>query len=273
MTFKNIRYSVLGGIASIVMLSACKYQNIVPANYPDQKIYMSTANLANNGPGGTGIYSISAIDVPDRLVKYTVDNQNKKFSVLFGVLRSSTVTEGEINVSLAASADTIGKLITLGKLNAADTQVLPSSAFSLQSAVTIPDGQASVVFPLVVDMNYLIANQGKKFALAVSISNTQKTITPLLGTTILLIDTKIFFPIANYTFIVDAGSTKKLNFNNTSAYGLTYTWDFGDGSAAVTTTSPAHTFASAGTYNVKLTAVGISGTAQQAVVTKLITVL
>lgn len=45
-------------------------------------------------------------------------------------------------------------------------------------------------------------------------------------------------------------------FNNTTINGNTYTWNFGDGSAASTSTNPAHTYTAAGTYTVKLKAAG-----------------
>jgi len=46
-----------------------------------------------------------------------------------------------------------------------------------------------------------------------------------------------------------------VNFQNTTANGLTYTWYFGDGSTS-TATNPVHTYTSAGTYSVKLKATG-----------------
>lgn len=47
-----------------------------------------------------------------------------------------------------------------------------------------------------------------------------------------------------------------INFNNTTANGLAYTWDFGDGSSVSTATNPAHTYTANGTYSVKLKATG-----------------
>lgn len=47
-----------------------------------------------------------------------------------------------------------------------------------------------------------------------------------------------------------------INFNNTTASGVTYQWNFGDGSAISTATNPAHTYTANGTYSVKLKAVG-----------------
>jgi gliding motility-associated-like protein len=43
-----------------------------------------------------------------------------------------------------------------------------------------------------------------------------------------------------------------VNFTNLSTNGLTYLWDFGDGSGTVTTFSTSHTFTSAGVYTVTL---------------------
>lgn len=46
-----------------------------------------------------------------------------------------------------------------------------------------------------------------------------------------------------------------INFNNLTPNGLTYTWDFGDGSTS-TSTNVAHTYTAGGTYSVKLKATG-----------------
>lgn len=62
-------------------------------------------------------------------------------------------------------------------------------------------------------------------------------------------------------------------FTNTSTGDdLSFSWDFGDGSTAVTTTNPIHLYTSAGTYTVTLTVtnpVGVSVSTQQVVVTEL----
>lgn len=42
-----------------------------------------------------------------------------------------------------------------------------------------------------------------------------------------------------------------MNFTNTSTNGVSYFWNFGDGSTS-TATSPSHTYTSSGTYNVML---------------------
>jgi Zn-dependent metalloprotease len=53
-----------------------------------------------------------------------------------------------------------------------------------------------------------------------------------------------------------------VSFNNTTANGVSYLWNFGDNSAASTATSPAHSYTANGTYTVTLTATGcLSNTA------------
>lgn len=47
-----------------------------------------------------------------------------------------------------------------------------------------------------------------------------------------------------------------VTFNNTTVNGITYTWEFGDGSASVSGTNVAHTYTSNGSFNVKLKATG-----------------
>jgi Zn-dependent metalloprotease len=49
-----------------------------------------------------------------------------------------------------------------------------------------------------------------------------------------------------------------VHFTNTSVSGLTYTWDFGDGTSS-NSVNPSHTYSAIGNYNVKLTANGCGG--------------
>jgi PKD repeat protein len=50
-----------------------------------------------------------------------------------------------------------------------------------------------------------------------------------------------------------------VRFNNTSTDAFAYQWDFGDGSALSTQTSPVHTYARGDRYTVRLTSVGRNG--------------
>ena len=61
-------------------------------------------------------------------------------------------------------------------------------------------------------------------------------------------------PTANFTVgACTAGTPCQFTNTSTPASGLTYSWNFGDGSAADPNASPAHTFTTAGTYTVALT--------------------
>lgn len=70
---------------------------------------------------------------------------------------------------------------------------------------------------------------------------------------------KIAFNIGPVTAVVSAGPSTSgcapltVNFTNSSTNGLSYLWNFGDGSTS-TTFSPTHTFNSAGVYTVTLSA-------------------
>jgi len=64
---------------------------------------------------------------------------------------------------------------------------------------------------------------------------------------------------ANITNICNLPAT--INFNNTTANGVSYVWNFGDASTS-TATNPVHTYTANGVYTVQLTATGcISNTA------------
>lgn len=65
-------------------------------------------------------------------------------------------------------------------------------------------------------------------------------------------------PEANFTYIPDAENPLKIKFTNTSTNAVSYRWDFGDESPIVTTTSPTHTYAEVGEYEVKLTAIDVT---------------
>jgi len=65
--------------------------------------------------------------------------------------------------------------------------------------------------------------------------------------------------IASFQFEVSATDFRVVNFTNFSQNAVSYSWNFGDGSAASTVENPSHTFATEGTYKVVLTATGAGG--------------
>jgi len=86
------------------------------------------------------------------------------------------------------------------------------------------------------------------FVTALSISCKKKSTTPEL--------------IVSFTYKLDATDFKKVVFTNYSQNASSYSWNFGDNTAAVTETSPTHSFAAEGTYTVTLTAKSSSGSSE-----------
>lgn len=80
-------------------------------------------------------------------------------------------------------------------------------------------------------------------------------------------------PKADFSYVADAADPKKIIFTNKSTKALTYSWDFGDGSALSVEKDPTHTYAAAGSYTVKLTAIGDTGAADKSVKSLIIKVL
>lgn len=256
-------------LGAVIILSSCKkYQEIASANFPDQLIYMPAATNGN--------YEINSISQPTgntptqgEPFRFTIDLTNKKFIVPLSVYRSGINNKGGFNVNIAINTDTITNLITIGNLT--DTDILHSGKYSIPSSINMSDGQESVPFDLSIDLDYLRNNFGKEFvALGVGISSTERKSNPKLSTTIVIIDTKILKPTAEFTFNVEA---KKIDFTNTSQFSKNCLWDFGDGTPTSTDIAPSHTFSNAGTYTVTLTAIGITGDEDKSMKTVIITIL
>ena len=75
-------------------------------------------------------------------------------------------------------------------------------------------------------------------------------------------------PQASFTPSVTAGGEPlRVTFTNTSTDATSYVWTFGDGSDSTTTTSPIHTFAHPGTYDVSLMATRSPGESTMAFAT------
>lgn len=65
----------------------------------------------------------------------------------------------------------------------------------------------------------------------------------------------VYLPKASFTANNQVCAGTALNFTNTSThYPTSYSWNFGDGSPTDNSANPSHTYASAGTYQVTLTA-------------------
>jgi PKD repeat protein len=147
--------------------------------------------------------------------------------------------------------------------------MLPAGKYEVPSSVTIPDGAGDAPFNFSVDLDYLVANPTKKFAIGVAVSTAGKK-TGANRLAVLLIDASFLVPVANFTTSITG---RTVSFSNTSVNGVSYTWNYGDGSALSTAAAATYTYTAAGTYMVTLTATGALGASNPSVKTATVTVL
>lgn len=252
--FKKIK--LLSSILPVVIiLSSCEYQSVVDAIYPDQAIYMAASK--------SGVYTIDNVSTNNAPFRYEMDSKNNKILIPLGIYRSGINNKGDISVDIKINNDTVLKLISAGGLMGSDNSainILPSDKYILPSTVQVNNVKENAVMQLVIDIPFLLANPGKRFALGITISSNEVKASPNLNTTIVLINTNFIFPKANFSFVIDSQDSTKAIFTNTSLFGIKYNWDFGDGSPVFTGITPlAHKYDSLGIYNLKLTAQGVTG--------------
>lgn len=266
---------VLSG--SVLSMISCKNSMIRDAAYPDQLIYMPAA-VYNNYLINTVPVAIGSDPTPGYPTRFTVDTVVRKFDVLLAAYRSGVTLDGAFTVDVAVNNDTINKLLAItGKLPAG-TLLLPSDKYSIPTSSDMKDGAELAKFDLLIDLDYLRANYlvppaEQNFAIAVTISSTARKTNPKYATTIIVLSTKIMKPIANFTSVALVTNTKTINFTNTSTQGTNFTWNFGDGTPVVATSTMeniniSHTYSTAGTFNVTITAQGLMGYADRSVLTK-----
>lgn len=269
---KNRISFLIAIIGILMMISSCEYKEIADADYPDQLIYLPAASYKP--------YKIDAVPetrgsspTPGYAVRFLTDSVTRKLNVLLGVYRSGIDNKGSFEVNIDANTDTITSLIASGGLPAG-TQLLPPTEYAMVSSVEMKEGEELAKFELSVSLDFLrTSSPGGKFALGIGISSEERKINPALGTAIVLIDTKIMKPTANFTSAVDATNSKKVNFTNKSANGIDYLWNFGDGSAVSDEKNPSHTYSAAGTYTVTLRVIGITDASDKSVYTAVVNVL
>ena len=139
----------------------------------------------------------------------------------------------------------------------ANTDLLTSTNYSIPATVNFASGEEVAPFNISIDLDFLRNYSGNQFvAIGVGISSTARKSNLKFNTAVVVIDTKIMKPVADFTISTNA---RQADFANTSLYANTYSWNFGDGTTASAETAPSHTYSSAGTYTVTLIATGITG--------------
>ncbi|NEW84189.1 MAG: PKD domain-containing protein [Mariniphaga sp.] len=254
-----------------LILVSCTYKEIADVDLPAPKLYMPTA-VGGNYVIDNVPQRLDFLPTPGNAYQFTVDLTKSKMVIPLGVYRSGLDRSGKITASIAIKNDTIATMLAAGKIPAT-AFALPTDKILLPSSVDIISGSEIGTFNLEIDLNYLRSFPDAILALGVTINSTDASVNPLLKTTVLVIYTKLLKPMAAFSSKADATNVKKIVFSNISTYGMTYSWNFGDGAAVSTEKSPSYTYPAAGTYNVTLTTIGATGDLDKTTKTLSVTVL
>jgi hypothetical protein len=256
------------GIALLVV--SCEYKEVADANYPAQKLYMPSAIngifYIDNVP-----QRVEFLPTPGQTYRFTIDVTNNKLIIPLSVYRGGVDRSGLVTSDIVINTDTIAQLKANSKLPVA-TEILPASKYTLPASVNVADGKETGSFNLEIDLAYLRSFPDAVLALGVGITSSQVPVNSLLKTTVIVIYTKILNPTANFTANIDATDKAKVTFVNTSTYQIRNLWNFGDGGSD-TIKAPVHIYATSGTYNVTLTAVGVLGSSNQSIKTSSVVIL
>jgi hypothetical protein len=248
------------------MFVSCKKETRVKdASYTDQLIYLPAAV---DGNSVNGIYQINKVAVPGQVFRYISDIANGKLNIPLAVYRSGVNANGVVTVDISGNTDTVATLLAAGKLPAT-TEVLPLSKYELVPQLTIADGKDFEPFILSADLDFLLNNLSKQFAIGVAASSQQKA-AGRFNTAVILIDPAFLVPAAVFTTSI---SGRTVNFSNTSVNANQWLWDYGDGTTPSTEKAAAHTYATPGTYTVTLTAAGALGDYNKSTVTATVVIL
>ena len=126
--------------------------------------------------GGISLnYNVPKSATDTGYIKYStfqIDSTNNKVNVFLGVSRSGIADYKSYTVNIATRSDTISQLITGGIISTTKPVVLlPASAYSLPTSVTVPEGSYEATYNLSIDKTILKSYAGKIVALCVVISN------------------------------------------------------------------------------------------------------
>ena len=257
-------------MCNVFAFVSCEYDTIADAPYPESLIYLPIAVDGSTSPGG--IYTIEEgastawiSPTPGQPMRYDVKKDENLFIIPLGVYRSGFEGKlaSDVDITLSFDTDTVNNLIKAGTL-ADTTKVLPVERLQLPHSVNIEAGENNALFNLTTDLDFLRADAPQIYAIGIHIASNNGTVNPDLTTGIVVINTQITIPVADFVAQLDGSTTDTYNFTNNSLYWdffddtPAFTWDFGDGSTSFET-NPQHQYAAPGTYNVTLHVRGITG--------------
>ncbi|MBQ6188189.1 MAG: PKD domain-containing protein [Prevotella sp.] len=257
--FTTLRLFAIFGLLS---LFGCAETDIVDFDYPSSRIYLP---IATKGSITTdGVYNIDegastrwVSPTEGQPLKYDVDLQSNQLIIPLGVARSGQGNEIATSqrVDIILDNDTILKLIDQNKLGGA--MPIPANLIEIPSNIDIVSGSSNAVFNVVAKLRELKALETGKYAFAIRIGHND-AINESLAVGVVVINTVILNPKADFTASLAGSSTTLYSFQNTSQYwdffsgNEPFTWSFGDGSADSHEINPQHDFKNPGTYTVSL---------------------
>jgi len=251
-------------IVCLFFTSCKKYQDIVDSDFPEQTVYLPAAV---NGNSVNGLYNINQVAVPGRTFRYIADVTGQRLNIPLSVYRAGVNNNGSIPVSIIPNTDTINKLLTAGRLPVG-TVLLPSNQFTLESSVTLENGEGEKSFTLGLNLPFLLANIATKYAIGISIVPQGKD-PALFSTVVVFVDPLFLIPVANFTNTITA---RTVAFSNTSTFANVWSWNYGDGSPVSTARANPYTYANPGTYTITLTSFGALGEFNKSTVSRVVVI-
>lgn len=244
-------------VFSGTMLCACDYQTLADADYMPQQIYMPAVV--------DGIYVVDDIAPEHGAARYDLDLEARKLRIPLGVYRAGVGNDGTVTATLVIDTDSVCRLIAdADKIIVDDSgivpQLLPDDMVMVPDAVVIADGAETGVFDMSVDLDFLMAHPSTRYVTGICLQEADRDIVGSLSYMIVEINTRFIVPSVSFTYKVTDDAEYIVEFTNSSAYGVDYYWDFGDGSEPFEGLAPGeHRYPSSGSYEVRLSARGITG--------------
>ena len=169
----------------IALFCSCGYEDVAYDDEVAQQVYLPAANYSPyQVADSTKSY---AVPTTGKQKRYSISSG--KMIIPLGVYRSGLNSDGNVLVNIQIDTDTLNQMSNAGLLG--DMEILPASQVTLPGSVTINEGKELGSFEMQVDLNFLLSNPGKKFAIAVSISSTDRKVTPKLKTVLVVIDSNL----------------------------------------------------------------------------------